>query len=569
MKAMHRLWKAGKFLFQLLLALLLAVVIWALALQWAPARAALTGGSLLQTDTGWLQGWRLPGGNVFLGIPYAQAPVGDLRWAAPQPAAAWAGTRLALLPKPMCAQPAVPRLRVPQSLSEDCLGLNIFQPVNRTGKPLPVMVWIHGGGFVLGSGNFSLAGDLAEKGQVLVVAINYRLGPLGFLAHPALGVEDGQAVGNYGLLDQQMAIDWVRRNAAAFGGDAHNITLFGQSAGGSSVCAQLMSPAMAGKFQAAIMQSAVCSNHLMQSMPDALRLGEQLAATLPCKGQGRALLACLRSLPVEKLLPLLGQVGATSAVPLRPVYGSTVLPEAPDAAWAAGHFHPVPLLIGSTRNEGTLLVALGINQANDRRTPPLSAAQLLAQDTPAAFTQSVGAYFGAAAVPALQARYPLAHYGGSGNAALSAMLTDSLFACNAHSLRRSAAAQNLPVYGYEFAQAPAGGLIKNDISGVKLGAYHGAEFASLFYYPFYRLSASEQILADDIKAYWASFARGHRPVAQRSGAAAWPAYTAAQPQILGLQAPSSSPSDSFATLHQCDFWLGPDAPVSVAGNPNR
>jgi para-nitrobenzyl esterase len=558
-----------KWLALAILFLLCAALLWAGALQLQPVRTALAGESLVQTDTGWVQGWRLPGRSIFLGIPYAQAPVGDLRWAAPQPAKQWDGARMALLPKAICAQPAVPELRVPQSLAEDCLGLNIFKPVNHTGKPLPVMLWIHGGGFVLGSGNFTLASDLAERGQVMVVAINYRLGALGFLAHPALGVEDGQAVGNYGLLDQQMAINWVKRNAAAFGGDANNITIFGQSAGGTSVCAQLMSPAMAGQFQAAIIQSGVCSSNLMQSMPDALRLGETLVQKLPCQGQGRALLACLRALPVDQLLPLLGHVGATSEVPLRPVYGSTVLPDAPDMAWTQGHFHRVPLLIGSTRDEGTLLVALGINQINHRRPQPLNAAQLQAQDTPAAFSQSVSQYFGAAALPALQARYPLARYGGKGSAALAAMLTDSLFACNADSLRRSAVAQKLPVYGYEFATAPAGGLIKNDISGVQLGAYHGAEFASLFFYPFYRLDAQQQLLADDMKDYWAGFARHHQPVAGRKGAAAWPAFTAEQPQLLSLRAEGSVMVDDFAQRHQCDFWQSQDAPASVAGNPNR
>jgi para-nitrobenzyl esterase len=330
-----------------------------------------------------------------------------------------------------------------------------------------------------------------------------------------------------------------------------------------------MSPAMAGQFQAAIIQSGVCSSNLMQSMPDALRLGETLVQKLPCQGQGRALLACLRALPVDQLLPLLGHVGATSEVPLRPVYGSTVLPDAPDMAWTQGHFHRVPLLIGSTRDEGTLLVALGINQINHRRPQPLNAAQLQAQDTPAAFSQSVSQYFGAAALPALQARYPLARYGGKGSAALAAMLTDSLFACNADSLRRSAVAQKLPVYGYEFATAPAGGLIKNDISGVQLGAYHGAEFASLFFYPFYRLDAQQQLLADDMKDYWAGFARHHQPVAGRKGAAAWPAFTAEQPQLLSLRAEGSVMVDDFAQRHQCDFWQSQDAPASVAGNPNR
>lgn len=540
----------------LVVALILALA--GLALQWPAARSAMANDALVATDTGWVQGWRLPGRSIFFGIPYAQPPVANLRFAAPQPAAPWPGTKLALLPKPMCAQPAVPELRLPQSTAEDCLGLNIFKPVNTTGKPLPVMVWIHGGGFVLGSGNFTLAGDLAERGQVIVVTLNYRLGVLGFLAHPALGAEDAQAVGNYGLLDQQMALHWVKRNASAFGGDANNITIFGQSAGGSSVCAQLMSPAMAGQFQAAIVQSGVCSQQLLLAMPQALQWGEKLAQELGCAGQGSKTLACLRAQPVEKILPLLGAVGVTSAVPLRPVYGSPVLPEAPETAFAAGHFHQVPMLIGSTREEGSLLVALDINQANNQRAQPLNAAQLQAQnrlgDKPADYARSIAHYFPQLDAAALQAHYPLAHYGGKRSVALSAMLTDGLFACNAEKMRQAAAAQGVAVYGYEFAQAPAGGLIKNDISGVEQGAYHGAEFASLFYYPFFSLPPAQQQLAADMQHYWASFAHQHQPQAARPGAALWPAYTEAQPEVLSLQAKGSYSENNFAQQHQCAFW---------------
>jgi para-nitrobenzyl esterase len=539
------------------LALLLALaLLYGAALQTELGRKALASEALVQTDTGWVQGWRLPGHSVFVGIPYAQAPVGDLRWAAPQPAAAWPGSKLALLPKAICAQPAVPELRVPHSTAEDCLGLNIFKPVNHTGKPLPVMLWLHGGGFVIGSGNFTLASQLAQRGQVMVVAINYRLGVLGFLAHPALGAEDGKAVGNYGLLDQQMAIAWVKRNAAAFGADPQNITIFGQSAGGSSVCAQLMSPAMAGQFQAAIVQSGVCSTQLMQSMPDALRLGEQLVGTLPCQGQagqGRPLLRCLRALPVEKLLPLLGRVGATSEVPLRPVYGSAVLPEAPDAAFASGHFHRVPVMVGSTRDEGRLLVALEINQALQRQLPAALALQ----------PEQLQTYFRRADTRALQAQYPPSAFAGDARLAFSAMLTDGLFACSAEQLRQDFVRYGQPVYAYEFAEAPPGSLIKNDQSGLDQGAFHGAEFSSLFYYPFFSLSAAQQQLAADMQDYWSSFARTHQPEPKRPGAAAWPAYTAAQPAVLQLQAKGSVPSLDFAQRHRCDFWLKPEAEAAA------
>ncbi len=561
---------------------LLAFLLWAAALQFALPRSLLAGESLVKTDTGWVQGWRLPGRTVFLGIPYAQAPVGDLRFTAPQAVSAWAGTRLALLPKPMCAQPAVPALRLPQSTAEDCLGLNIFKPINTTGKPLPVMVWIHGGGFVIGSANFTLASDLAMRGQVMVVAMNYRLGSLGFLAHPALATENAQAVGNYGLLDQQLAINWVKRNAAALGGDANNITLFGQSAGGSSVCAQLLSPAMAGQFQAAIVQSGVCDQQLMQSLPAALELGQRLAQQLGCDEGGdeggdvavarsgtamaqtpqsqAQVLACLRAQPVEKLLSLLGRVGATSEVPLRPVYDTPLMPQAPDAAFAAGQFNHMPVLVGSTRDEGSMLLALEINQSNQRLAEPLSPAALQAKLAAAPYAQAAQGYFGAAALPALQAQYPAADYGGKSSAAVSAMLTDAFFACGAERLRRSLSARGLPVYAYEFAEAPAGGLIKDDISGVEQGAYHGAEFASLFYYPFFGLSPAQQQLAGDMQDYWSSFARTHRPVAQRSGAAVWPAYSPESAAVLSLQASGSQPSLDFAQRHHCAFWNQATAP---------
>ncbi len=545
---------------QLLIALLVSAIVlvlfWALTQQtWG--RRWVANEALVQTENGWAQGWRMPGYSVFWGLPYAQAPVGDLRFAPPEPASNWQGSRMALWPQSSCAQPAVPDLRVPQSLSEDCLYLNVFKPVNKTAQPLPVMVWLHGGGFVLGSGNFTLGSRLAQEGQVLLVSINYRLGTLGFLAHPALGAENGQAIGNYGLLDQQAAIAWVKRNAAAFGGDPNNITLFGQSAGGSGVCAHLMSPAMRGQFQAAIVQSGVCTDQLMQSMGEALSLGEDIAQELGCQGAGREVVACLREQPVQNLLRVMGQVSVTSERPLRPVYGSTVLPEAPELAFASGHFHRLPVLVGSTRNEGSLLQALELNQANARLDAPLSAEALRQTDTPERYALALKNYFGEEGVAPILQRYTLARYGKPSNA-LSAVLTDALFACGAHSMRSGLAAAGAPVYAYEFSEAPPGDLIKNDISGVDLGAYHGAEFSSLFFYPFHRLQPEQKALAKDLRAYWSSFARQHRPMVR--GGAAWPPFSQAQPRVLDLKAGAIRPLEDFAERHHCDFWLSPEAP---------
>ena len=247
---------------------------------------------------------------------------------------------------------------------------------------------------------------------------------------------------------------------------------------------------------------------------------------------------------MAKLLPLLGKVGATSEVPLRPVYGSTVLPEAPDAAFASGHFHRVPVMVGSTRDEGRMLVALEINQAIQQGQAATQAMQPAQLQT----------YFRRAVTAALQAHYPPKDFAGDTRLAFSAMLTDGLFACSAEQMRQDLSRHGVAVYGYEFAEAPPGSLIKNDQSGVVQGAYHGAEFASLFYYPFFNLTPVQAQLAEDMKDYWASFARGHAPQAQRKGAAAWPAYTAAQPAVLQLQAKGSVPSLDFAQRHRCAAW---------------
>ena len=197
----------------------------------------------------------------FLGIPYAAPPVGPLRWKPPQRAPAWQGTRDATVVGTQC----------PQTLSysgasydEDCLFLNVWTPSGA--HDLPVMVWLHGGAFIFGSGGdkYYDGSKLAQHG-VVVVTINYRLGVLGFLAHPALDVEDPSfpSSGNYGLLDQEAALAWVQRNIAAFGGDPKQVTLFGESAGGFSTCVQYLSSHTAGLFERAIAESGLCGSTLL------------------------------------------------------------------------------------------------------------------------------------------------------------------------------------------------------------------------------------------------------------------------------------------------------------------
>jgi para-nitrobenzyl esterase len=201
--------------------------------------------SLVMTDKGPVRGTPLQDHREFLGIPYAAPPTGELRWKAPVPHAAWTAALNASQFGPTCAQP---NAGLAYNNSEDCLYLNIYTP-NPPRRHLPVMVWIHGGSFLVGSGQETDGSTLAVKGKVVMVTINYRLGPFGFLTDKVLDAENPHHVsGNYGLLDQQAALKWVKRNIGGFGGDSARVTVFGESAGGISVALQMIAPGAAGLF---------------------------------------------------------------------------------------------------------------------------------------------------------------------------------------------------------------------------------------------------------------------------------------------------------------------------------
>ena len=265
-----------------------------------------------------------------------------LRWQPPQPAASWSGVRDATQFAPHCPQLAGPFGLA--STSEDCLYLNVFTP--EAGARHPVMVWIHGGALVTGESNDYDPTQLVEHG-VTVVTINYRLGALGFLAHPALADANGQS-GDYGLMDQQAALRWVQRNIASFGGNPHHVTIFGESAGGLSTLSQLASPQAKGLFERAVVESG--SYNLTQaSLASAEAAGETFATKAGCASQTAA---CLRSLPVSTILADQDASGYT------PNINTEVLPESLGAAFAAGHFNRVPIINGTNRDEWRLFVAL-------------------------------------------------------------------------------------------------------------------------------------------------------------------------------------------------------------------
>ncbi|MGH8902575.1 MAG: carboxylesterase/lipase family protein [Egibacteraceae bacterium] len=508
----------------------------------SPGAVQRTGASaIVRTDSGPVNGTVTDAYRAFRGIPYAAPPVGELRWRAPQPPQRWSAPRDATKPGSRCPQLASTEFDFAGSVNEDCLYLDVTTP--RPARPdrlKPVMVWVHGGGFTNGAGSDYDARRLAVGGDVVVVTVNYRLGLLGFLGHPSLADS-----GNFGLQDQQAALRWVRRNAAAFGGDPGNITLFGESAGALSACAQLTSPAAAGLFHRTVMQSGSCmidwpNNAILPGVPagspwtarsEVEASGSSVAASLGCADPATAA-ACLRRVPVSDVLT----AGQTAR--LGPAFDTPVLPANPARALSEGRFHQVPVISGTTRDESRLFVPL----FSDTPIPPERYRGLLDEA------------FGDRAEH-VAARYPLSAYDSPG-LAWAAVTTDRVWACPTLTGDRLLA-KRAPTYGYEFAdrQAPA---IFPLASGLPLGAYHGSEVAYLFDLVDVdaSLSADQQRLSDQMIRYWTRFAATGNP--NGPGLPHWPRVEdtgSAGPPIQSL-APGADGIRlvDLAAEHHCDFW---------------
>jgi para-nitrobenzyl esterase len=487
----------------------------------ADRAAAGVPGPVVVTDRGAVRGFASGGIQSFLGIPYAAAPVGGRRWAPPAPHASWVGVRSATTFAPGCPQGA--SLLAEASTDEDCLYLNVFTPGGVGGKPWPVMVWIHGGGLVSGDASSYLPDRLVAQG-VVVVTLDYRLGVLGFLAHPALAVGGvDRASGNYGLLDQQYALRWVQRNIAAFGGDPHEVTLFGQSAGGLSVHDQLASPEDRGLFQRAIVESGGYSGS-QPTLKQAEAAGEAFAARVGCRVQTAV---CLRRVPVAALL------AAQPSFEVTPVVDGRFLTRTITSAFAAGRFVRVPVIEGSTRDEFRFFVVtgglLGIPRTRYRET--ISAILGVGPSTAGAIAE----------------RYPPRAYS-SPSVALAAAATDALYACRAHEAAR-ALARFVPTYQYEFADegAPRFFPAARDFP---LGAYHAAELEYLFTLRGVPslLTGSHEDLSEAMLRLWAQFARTGSPGSD------WPRLTQANTAVELLTPPAPSVETGFAAEHHCTFW---------------
>ena len=500
--------------------------------------------TLVQTDEGKVRGTREDGYRTFEGIRYAEAPVGERRFAPPVPVQPFRGVADATQPHEPCAQLANGSTNTFQTFNEDCLFLNVTTPAGQDAarSGLPVMVWIHGGSWVYGNGANYDASALALEGDAVVVTINYRLGPLGFMAQSALSAANGAVgSGSAGLLDQQEALRWVQRNIDAFGGDAGNVTIFGESAGASSVCAQLASPTAAGLFDKAIAQSYSCTA-TYDTLAAEHVTGQTVAKAVGCD-TAADVAACLRAAPAEALLR--AWPGGSFVV------GGSSLPEQPGAAIAAGRWNRVPVVHGNLQDENTLFTPLSLSETQR---------QQLLTDDPAVYAATLQARFGARAA-AVAERYPLAEYGSTLRvlAAVASDVGSALSTCThvaAYGLLRGTAQ---PVFAYQFRDQDAPALLDfpYDPARYDEGAQHAGElpylFPGLFGGP---LTAEQQALSTAMVRYWTNFAATGDP--NGDGLPAWSRY-ASPADVQGLDVASQGgigPVDVAAEAN-CAFWAAP------------
>ncbi len=476
---------------------------------------AIQQGTILSVEAGDIQGTSTGSVRMFLGLPYAAAPVGDLRWRPPRPADRHQNVLDGTAVPPVCPQlDLITGQPTRNNSSEDCLFLNVWTPDPAPASPLPVMVWLHGGDFRIGSGfdggSFD-GGRLVAAGDVVVVTLNYRLGPLGFLAHPALSEEDERGVsGNYGILDQRMALEWVQRNITAFGGNRENVTIFGASAGGISVCIHLVSPGSCGLFHRAISQSGPCSA-ITATLGEAQEQGEALAASVGCDS-----VECLRNKsPLEILggLPSEGILLWNATNNWYPNVDGVELPSEPQRAVERGDVAGVPTILGTTTDEGQLFTFLAqVGNIDEREYEAIvRSGPVTAED----------------AGRILEA-YPPDRYDTAADA-LAAALSDQTFRCPMRRAATGLASTGSPSYLYEFAEDP-GLFIKGAFHGTEVPFVFGNAAAPIFPEP----SLEVQHLVSAIQGYWTRFASTGDPNRSAGGSVFWPEISAQSGGVLRL-----------------------------------
>lgn len=503
---------------------LIAMFAGGLAMAQAPAPVRVEGGMVQGASEGGL--------TVYRGIPFAAPPVGDLRWRGPQPAAKWDGVKETVKFAPSCMQGAMNASGAGRGpgMSEDCLYLNVWSPAKSARDRVPVLVWIYGGGFSAGATsepNYS-GENLAKKGVVLV-SIAYRVGQMGFLAHPQLSTENKNHVsGNYGLLDMIAGLQWVQKNIGAFGGDPHHVTIFGESAGGIAVSMLCASPLAKGLFQGAISQSggsfgpprpgATMPGENMKRLADAERAGEAYA-----KSAGAASIADLRKLSADKL-PAGGRGGGMSW----PIIDGYVIPDDQYKLYEAKKYNDTPILVGYNSDEGQSF------------SPPRTTDDYVA---------AVKARYGPFA-DKLLAAYPA----GSGTVAKTArdLTRDATFGWHTWVWARlEAKTGKNKVFYYCFDQHPdypAGS------PRAGYGSPHGADVPYVFEHLNPQATKSDAEISEAMATYWTNFAKRGDP--NGAGVPAWPAFSDANPTVMYFaQTPHTGPVPSADALKVLDGYF--------------
>lgn len=476
----------------------------------ALAASAITGPAIAQTEvemrSGSVAGVTEGAVQAFKGIPFAKPPVGDLRWRAPQPADRWPGVRAADRYGPDCMQIPYKADAAPLGVkpAEDCLYLNVWKPSAPAAKKRPVMVWIYGGGFVNGGSSPPVyAGTKFAEADVVFVSFNYRLGRFGFFAHPALTREAaGAPSGNYAILDQIAALQWVRENIAAFGGDSDNVTIFGESAGGASVHALMTTPLARGLFHKAIVLSGGGRDLMgpLRTAAEAETIGSEFARAKGVEGSDASALTALRALPADRVMSGLNLMSLFGAKDFTPLFADgQIVKQSVDDAYSAGEGAPVPIVIGANDADGFFFGG-GLDAAYAPLAPVRPAAEKVYD---------------------LEGKQDAARIG----VAVSADLT---FLEPARHVAKIIARHGQPVFTYRFAYVPE--YLRSKMPG----ALHASELPFVFDTVEVRHGASttdrDRAAARIVHDYWVNFAKTGVPASTAGGP--WARYDPASDNIM-------------------------------------
>jgi len=478
---------------------------------------ALQNSCFVTLPAGDVQGADLGASCGFLGVPYATSPDGENRWKPPQPRAPWAPSVL----DATTGVPTCPQVQLPQGIllgTEDCLFMNIWTRDLHPAEPAPVIVWLHTGAFTGASANFggSNGQRFAEETGAVVVAPNYRVGPLGFLAHRALAAENPAhpTSGNYGLLDQQAALGWVRDNIAWFGGDPNNITIAGTSAGGTSVGLHLVSPGSAGLYHRAIMQSAYLATTRLTNHDQFLATGDAWATAIGCLDP-QQVLACMRSKTRDQVLTAMS-VGTLQVVaPLNRVYwepivDGIIIPDQPRVLFEQSAFERVPTIIGFNRDEGW---GAFINRSFPSGVT-LTQYEGWVMNEFGPYSSGILDLYPADLDPASSVPSPIE--------AMARVVGDAQFVCEGRRLARLIERTRTPTYLYSYEYEIDDLSLDHVIHGVESNILFGNNYGPPL--PNHVLDASDLTLHAALSGYWTRFAATGNPNRTDEAVIHWPAF---------------------------------------------